>query len=460
VNARRRPLGFWDLTLYAVAMAFSIRWLPYAAAAGPASLVLWTAALIGFLAPLAIATAEMVGRFPGEGGLYGWARETLGPFPGFIAGWLYWTCNLPFFSGLLYFILPTLAAAIGPAAVKAMADPWLLAALASALAAAVGALHLMGLGTGKWLTSFGTVAVGVLLVMLFALGVALARAPATNFAHASYAPPLDANGAALWAIMVFAYGGPEALAFLRDDVEGGVKRILRVLALVGALVFAVNIAGTLAMLAILRPAEASHLTGLPDAFVIGFTRAGLPSLARLAPLLLGLSMLGSYSAWFGVAARLPFAIGVDRYLPRAFARRSKRTGAPTTAILVQVVAVIVLVVLGQAGASVKAAYDFLVSMSVVSYTVPFIFLFLAYLKLRGEAEPGVWTARGRRGWALTGLVVTATAVACTLVPSPDAPDKLAAVAKILLASLILVGAGAAVWFVAAWRGARAASRQA
>ncbi|HEY5289958.1 MAG TPA: APC family permease [Caulobacteraceae bacterium] len=452
-----RPLRFWDLTLYAVAVGFGIRWLPYAAAAGPASLPLWFLAMAGFMGPLVIATAEMVGRFPGEGGLYEWTRGTLGPFAGFICGWLYWTCNLPFFSALLYFILNTLAAALGPSATHTLANPWLFASLASTIAVAVGVLHWLGLGTGKWLTNFGSLAVGLLMAMLLAIGLVLALrdGPATSFAHASYAPPLTADGAALWAIMVFAYGGPEALAFLRGDVEGGVRQILRVLVLVGVVVFAAYIAGTLAILSIMKPQDASRLAGLPDAFTLGFSRLGLGALAPLPPLLLGLSALGGYSAWFGVAARLPFAIGVDRYFPAAFAKRDQQTGAPTTAIAVQVVAVVVLVILGQTGATVKGAYDFLVSMSVVSYTLPFVLLFLAYLRVRGAPASGVWVAPGgpfgRRAVALVGLAVTLSAIACTMVPSPDATDKVGAVVKLIVSSAILVGVGMAIYAQAARR---------
>ena len=461
MSQARRPLRVWDLALYAVAMGFSIRWLPYAAAAGPASLPMWLAAVVGFMIPLVVATAEMVGRFPGEGGLYGWARETLGPFAGFITGWLYWTSNLPFFSGLLYFILNTLGAAFGPGAVRALADPWLFAGLASAIAIIVGVLHWQGLGTGKWLTSFGSVAAGLLLVILVVVGglLALAPGPATDFVHASYAPPLTADGAALWAIMVFAYGGPEALAFLREDVQGGVRQILRVLAGVGVAVFVAYVAGSLALLSILKAADASRLAGLPDALTLGLVRLGFGSLARLAPLLLGLAMLGSYSAWFGVAARLPFVIGVDRYFPPAFARRHPRTGAPTTAILVQVVAVVSLVALGQAGATVKGAYDFLVSMSVISYTLPFVFLFLAYLRVRGAPAEGIWVApggtRGRQALALAGLAVTASAIASTLVPSPDATDKLGAVVKLLVSSAALIAIGWVIYVRAARRPALA-----
>ena len=452
-----RSLRFWDLTLYAVAMTLSIRWIAAAAAAGPSSLPLWLAAMLGFMAPLVIATAELTGRFPGEAGLYGWTREVLGPFAGFLCGWLYWTCNLPFFSGLLYFIVNVLAQALGPRAVDAVANPTLFAIVASAIAVAVGALHLMGLGAGKWLTNFGALAGCALLAILIAAGAAivLIHGPATDFSGARYAPPINADGAALWATMVFAFGGPEALAFLRGDVKGGTRQILRVLAIVGGVLVFAYMLGTLAMLSILRPEEASRLSGVPDALALAFSRLGLHAVTPAALFLLSLSMLGGYSAWFGVAARLPFVIGVDRYLPSAFARRSPRTGAPTTAIIVQIAAVVALVALSQAGASVKAAYDFLVSMSVLSYTLPFVFLFWVFLKVQDRPAPHAWTTPGgaavARAAGALGLAVTLSAIACTLVPSPEAIDKVGAVTKLVVASGVLIAAEGALILLACRR---------
>jgi amino acid transporter len=170
-------------------------------------------------------------------------------------------------------------------------------------------------------------------------------------------------------------------------------------------------------------------------------------------------MLGAYSAWFGVAARLPMVIGADGGLPVALARRSERSGAPTTALLVQTAAVIALIALGQAGASVKAAYDFLISMSVISYTLPFVFLFIVYLRVQGRPRPaGAWTPPGGaplgRLVACIGLVVTISAIACTLVPSPEATDKVAADVKLVVACAVLILSGLVVRIMTGrWRSA-------
>jgi amino acid transporter len=304
------------------------------------------------------------------------------------------------------------------------------------------------------------------MAVLVAAGAVLAvrHGPATPFTGVSYAPPINANGAALWATMVFAFGGPEALAFLRGEVKGGVAKIVKVLAVVGVFLAGAYGAGTTAILAILPAQEVSRLAGVPEAIRQSLGRLGLGALSPGALILLAGSMLGAYSAWFGIAARLPMVIGADGGLPAALARRGERSGAPTTALLVQTLAVIALITLGQAGASVKAAYDFLISMSVISYTLPFVFLFIVYLKVQGSPRTaGAWTPPGARLGRLVGcvgLAITISAIGCTLVPSPEVTDKVVADVKLVVACAALILSGLLVRVLTDWRRSAVARRAA
>ena len=465
MTAPARTLGFADLFFYAASVALSIRWISVAAAAGPASLWIWVLAVVVFSGPLIVATAELTGRFPGEGGVYTWTGEAFGPFWGFLCGWLYWMSNLPFFSGVLVFMLNLLALAMGPAGKPLLDQPWLFTAIAVALSIAVGALHYVGLGTGKWLSNIGGAANFVLvsLLVVTAIGVAAKQGSATDFVHASYRPPLDANGAILWATMVFGVAGSEALAFMRNDVRGGMRTILGVLALVAAVQIVFYLAGTGSLLVILTPQAATRLSGLPDALILGLKTLGLGPIAPLVLFAAFLCSLGSYSAWFGVGARLPFAAGIDAYLPAAFGKRDPRSGAPVVSIVVQTAIVAVIVVISQAGDTLKVAYDFLVSMTVLSYTLPFLFLFAVFLAVQGRAAPAdTWRMPGGRTAAravgAVGLTATIVAVLCTLVPSPDAKDQLAEMLKLVLACAVLTFSGVAFYAAAKWRGrARAAA---
>lgn len=463
MKAPARTLGFADLFFYAASVALSIRWISVAAAAGPASLPIWGLAVLVFSAPLIVATAELTGRFAGEGGVYTWTGETFGPFWGFLCGWLYWVSNLPFFSGVLVFMLNLLALSMGPAGKPLLDQPWLFTTVAVAISIAVGALHYVGLGTGKWLSNIGGGSNFVLLALLMvsAVGVGLKQGSATDFVHSSYRPPLDASGAILWATMVFGVAGSEALAFMRNDVRGGMRTILAVLASVALVQIAFYLAGTGSLLVILTPQTATRLSGLPDALILGLKTLGLGQLAPLVLLSAFLCSLGSYSAWFGVGARLPFAAGIDAYLPAAFGKRDPRSGAPVVSIAVQTVIVAVIVVISQAGETLKGAYDFLVAMTVLSYTLPFLFLFAVFLAVQRRPAPrDAWRLPGGRAAALAvgavGLTAAIVAVLCTLVPSPDAEDQMGEMVKLVFASAVLIFSGVAFYAAARSRaGARA-----
>jgi amino acid transporter len=460
VSAPTRSLGIADLFFYAASVALSIRWISVAAASGPASLPIWALAVLAFSAPLIVATAELTGRFPGEGGVYTWTGETFGPFWGFLCGWLYWVSNLPFFSGVLVFMLNLLALSLGPVGKPLLDQPWLFTAVAVAISIAVGALHYVGLGTGKWLSNIGGASNFVLVAMLalVAISVGLKQGSATDFAQSSYRPPLDANGAILWATMVFGVAGSEALAFMRNDVRGGMRTILAVLASVALVQLAFYLVGTGSLLVILTPQTATRLSGLPDAMILGLKTLGLGQLAPVVLLSAFLCLLGSYSAWFGVGARLPFAAGIDAYLPAVFGRRDPRSGAPVVSVAVQTVIVAVIVVISQAGETLKGAYDFLVAMTVLSYTLPFLFLFAVFLAAQRRAPPAdAWNMPGGRVAAVAvgaiGLTAAVVAVLCTLVPSPEAKDQVGEMVKLVLASGVLIFSGVAFYAAARWRAA-------
>jgi predicted MFS family arabinose efflux permease len=82
------------------------------------------------------------------------------------------------------------------------------------------------------------------------------------------------------------------------------------------------------------------------------------------------------------------------------------------------------------------------------------------IAVQGRPAPeGAWTTPGgpwaARAVGAVGLVFTLSALICTLAPSPDAPDKAAAVVKLVLASAVLIGAGAGAYALSRQFGASA-----
>ena len=106
--------------------------------------------------------------------------------------------------------------------------------------------------------------------------------------------------------------------------------------------------------------------------------------------------------------------------------------------------------LSQAGTTVQGAYDLLVSMSIITYFIPFVFLFLAMIRLQRQPFPrAAMRLPGGRPVAILlaslGLVTTVLTIILSVIPSAEEPHKGAAVAKMIGSTLVLLGAGIAVY---------------
>jgi amino acid transporter len=446
-----QKLGFLDTALYLLAAGVGIRWIATAAAVGPSSLPLWLLALVTFFIPLAVAVAELTSRYAAEGGIYAWVRDGIGPLAGFICGWFYWIALMPYFGTILVFLSRLFLVTIG-------ADPkdkLLYVAISVAISALVTAIQIAGLRFVKWLPNLGTAGGWIVVFIIVAMAVALAAQgrSATDFAHASWLAPMNFGTAILLGTIVFAYSGQETAGMMRNEIEGGIRTVVRALMIVGVGSLFIYIAGTSSFLVILPQSELTRLGGLDEALRSGLAHLGL---ARCAPWVIGLfmlSMLGGFTAWFGVGARLLFAAGINSFLPPLFARRNPKTGAPVAAILLQAVLMLSFVLFSQAGASAAAAYDFLVQMSVLGSTVPYLFMFWVHIK--GADLPkvaGLWTppggARTTRMLGWLGLVSSAVAIACTLVPSSDDPHPWGTFSKIAGGTAATLAVGLALYWLA------------
>jgi len=189
---------------------------------------------------------------------------------------------------------------------------------------------------------------------------------------------------------------------------------------------------------------------------LGLQHVGLAGLAPLALGLFALSMLGGFTAWFGVGARLPFAAGIDHFLPPLFARRHPKTGAPVAAILLQGGLMLALVILSQAGTSVAAAYDLLVAMSILTVAIPYVFMFAVYMKCaRLPSVPGAWTPPGGRrtsvALAWLGQISTLIAIACSLAPNTGDAHPIAGLLKIVLSTMAMLIVGLVLYWLATRR---------
>ena len=447
-----RAMGFRDLLLFYLVTGFAVRWIGNAAAAGPSAVVIWLTACLAFYVPLMFTVLELSSRYPSEGGCYVWSKRAFGDFAGFITGWTYWASNLPYFPGLFYFTAAT-ALFIGGPEWRALSDSPLYFIGFSLLALALAAgLNIRGLAVAKWLHNMG--ALGLWLPGLFLIGLGIAAwsrfGSATPFTAETMVPSTRLKDILFWSTIAFSLTGLESASMMGEEIKDARRNIPRALLVGGVLITALYVLGTVAMLVAMPHTEILHLQGFMTAIETVSTRLELGGMVPIVAILMVIGGLGQGGAWFAAAGRLPFVAGLDRFLPPAFGRIHPRYGSPHVSLLAQGAVAAGFILLGQAGTSVKGAYDVLVSMAIISYFIPYLFMFASMVRLQREpAGSEVIRVPGGRPVAVAvaglGFAVTSVAIILALIPADDEPNKLLAVTKVAGLTMLLVAAGALVY---------------
>ncbi len=459
----KRVLTFRDLFLFYMVTSFSLRWVATAAAAGPSAIVIWVIAALGLYVPLVFTVLELSSRYPEEGGLYVWSKRAFGPFSAFMTGWTYWGANLPYFPGLLYFAAAN-ALFIGGPAWQSLADNHVYFVLVAAVGLTVAVtLNVVGLGVGKWLNNIGAIAGWLPALLLMALGaLAWSRyGSATPLTAQSFAPSTSLKDVIFWSTIAFAFGGVESGSTMGEEIHDARRTVPRAVLAAGVFTTIFYIVTTLSILLAIPKEQVSGLQGMMQAIAAICARASLPWLVPIVAALVTVNALGGVGGWFAATARLPFVAGIDRFLPEAFGRLHPRWRTPYVALLVQAAIAGVFVLLGQARTSVRGAYEALVSMGIIAYFIPFLYMFAAMIVVQREpAGPEVIRVPGGRPvatlLAAVGFVVTSVSIVLSCVPADDEPDKRLFVVKVVGASLALVAIGAAVYVAGRRRGDAAA----
>jgi glutamate:GABA antiporter len=447
-----RTLSRRDLVWFFVTAVVGLRWIATAAAVGPSSIVMWLLALAAFYGPLAFTTITLSDRYPQEGGLYIWTKHAFGDFAGFLTGWMYWMSTLIYFPGLLYFAAGSALFILDPSGRTLADSPTYFISASLAVMGFALALNLAGFRFGKWLHNASGYATWIPIALLIGMSAVCAfRFGSATPLHArELVPSFSTSSIVFLSTIAFGFGGFETAAFMGDEVIGGARTIRRAVIQAGAIIAAIYILGTIAVLVALPPGEVSGVQGIMQAIGGTAARVGASGLTPLLAALLTFGTIGAVSAWLGSTSRLPFVAGVEHALPAAFGRLHPRWGTPWVALIVAAIGAAGFACLGQAGTSVKGAYDVLVSLAVISYFIPYVLMFAALFRLDRR-----WHARALAG---LGLAVTLLSIGLACIPAPGSPDPVMSLVKIVGGSVALLALGSVVYGRARARASRMPGR--
>lgn len=419
-----------------------LRWLLTAARTGYSSLSLWVLALLIFFIPQGYVIHSLSRKYPQEGGIYVWAREVFGTRHGFIAGWCYWINNLIYYPALLMFLAGNALFIFGRQYVHLTDNALYIALFSLVMLWLVILLNIRGMSLGKWLHNLGGIGVWIPIGLLIVLAMisAFKHGPAEPFHWGALFPNLKTTSTwSFWATMCFGFAGLELMSLLGEEIKKPERNIPRAIVISGIAIATVYILGTFSLLVALPISEIGLLAGIVQSLGSLGEVFKLAWVGGVAALFIALSGIGGVSAWIAGVARVPFVIGLDRYLPAALGKLHPKHGTPYVSLLVQGGLTSLFILLSVAGSTVEEAYLVLLDAEIILYFIPYLYMFAAAFKV----SQGDW--RGRWSGVL-GFIATALAMLFALLP-PEGVNVLLFEIKIIGGTLIFVGSGVVVYYL-------------
>jgi amino acid transporter len=328
----KRSLGYWDLVLYGLA---------YIAPFAPLSTLgfVWSesnglivlAYVLGAVCMYFTAQsyATMTETLPTAGSVYGFARHSLGAFPGFMAGWMIL---------LDYLLIPAFVYVLIAVALESLLPGIDRGVWIVSMVAMTTAVNWFGITVTSRANFIAVALQTIILVGFLILGVValyagkgnggLTLKPLFDAAHFDAGKIFSATS-----ICIMSFLGFDAVSTLAEEVEGGDRRLVGraiIATLVLSAVFFVTVTWVLGNLlpgiAIKDQAAAVYelaawATGPWTAVVLAWAYAGIVGLSNALPMQVGV-------------ARVVFAMGRDRQLPSALARVHPRYHTPYMGMLV------------------------------------------------------------------------------------------------------------------------------
>jgi amino acid transporter len=328
----KRSLGYWDLVLYGLA---------YIAPFAPVSTLgfVWSesnglivlAYILGAVCMYFTAQsyAVMTETLPSAGSVYGFARHSLGVFPGFIAGWMILLDYL-LIPAFLYVMVAVALESLMPGIDRGV---WIVL-----MVTATTVVNWFGI-TVTSRANFVAVALQVIVLVGFLILCVIALYGGKGNGALTLKPVFDAATFdvgrifSATSICIMSFLGFDAVSTLAEEVEGGDRRVVGkaiIAVLVLSAIFFVVVTWVLGNLlpgvAIKDEAAAIYelaawATGPWTAVVMAWAYAGIVGLSNALPMQVGV-------------ARVVFAMGRDRQLPRALARVHPRYHTPYVGMLV------------------------------------------------------------------------------------------------------------------------------
>lgn len=344
-------------------------------------IVWWIIIGIFFYIPNGLVTAELSATYPDKGGIYSWITRAYGAKWGARISYYYWINNAIWissayiwFSGLLSSIffkeLPFSAeVAIG------IIMTWLTIWLAS-----------KPMAESKWVTNLAAIAkLTIFGCVILAGAVYYFREPQTAnvITLKEFIPTFD-QGLIYLPIIIYACCGLELLSASAHEMENPKRDLPKAILSAALIVIVLNILASFATIITVPLESLDMITGVTDAIAVGLN-AG-PLVIKIITVIFLFSIFAQVVSWTLGTCWGAMEAGASGELPKTFALEGQN-GTPKGALLITgVTASLTFVLYGFLASNSEDLFYTLLAFSSIIFFIPYILMFMSYLKLKKQDQ--------------------------------------------------------------------------
>ncbi|MEI6882910.1 MAG: amino acid permease [Bacteroidota bacterium] len=412
-----------------------------------------------FLIPASMVSAELGGAFGTTGGgVYTWVKEAFHKKLGFLAIWLQWIQNVAYYPILLGFAAAIIAYMIGKpelsnngtyVGIFCIVVYWI-----STIITLNGTQLMSKIASYGFL--LGTVIPGAVLIIFTIIYIVQGNPLAflhpsavdttsayllNGFSHPRWFPHITSlDNVTFLAAVILIFAGIEVQAVHANELKNPSKQFPKVLLLAAALIFFLQILGSLAISIVLPESKITLQSGLMQAFENIFVSMGIKWLLPVICLLMAFGVLGSVISWIAGPSRGLLWTAKDGLLPKELAKVNKN-GIQQNILIVQGLIVTLLASIYFIIPNVGVAFFLLGALTIGLYLIMYMLMYAAGIRLR-YTQPGLSRSYkvpgGTSGmWVIAGLGFLAVLFAFIVSFFP--PSQLAVGSPVQYVGLVLGG---------------------
>jgi putative glutamate/gamma-aminobutyrate antiporter len=445
-RAKERTIGVIALALINVAAIDTLRNLPAMAEYGFSLVFFLIFCSVFFFIPSALVSAELATGWPKAGGVYLWVKEGIGPKWGFVAIFMQWVENLPWFPAVLAYVASTIAYVFNPSMANNKLYTVIIIWVAMWLCTFA---NFKGMKWSAFLSSsgalVGTLVPGILIIGLGAAWVYTGKEIAIPFTADAFFPNINnMQQLMLLAAMLMALAGMEMSAVHVHDVKNPTKDYPRAIFLSAAIIIILAIAGALAIAIVIPSKQLSLSAGVMEAFDEFLKVYHLHWATPILAVLIAYGGLTMTVTWMVGPSKGLLEVAKEGYLPRIWQKRNKHN-MPTGILWIQGGASCLLSLVILFMPTVSSAFWLMSVLAAQLYMIMYLLMFAAAIRLRytqpdvkrayrvpGGAKAGMWIVGG------SGCAASFFAITCGFLP-PASVIKQGTLATVGYVTFLLVG---------------------